>query len=147
LRRPRRDVSERSLTNRLSDRHERTKRHQGADRAGGAQPLRREGLAATSVRDIAGAAGLSDGALYRHYPSKDELVRRLFAAGFAQFAQTLERLAEGRTQARGWPAARSRRAIPTSQTSRGATPRSSTRSLPRLSVGRCGRDLRELPAA
>jgi AcrR family transcriptional regulator len=59
-----------------------------------------KGVAATSVRDIAAAVGLSDGALYRHYPSKDELVRRLFAAGFGQFAQTLERLAEDRTQAR-----------------------------------------------
>ena len=60
-----------------------------------------KGVAATSVRDIAAAVGLSDGALYRHYPSKDELVRRLFADGFGQFAETLERLAEGRTQARG----------------------------------------------
>ena len=36
-----------------------------------------KGVAATSVRDIAAAVGLSDGALYRHYPSKDELVRQM----------------------------------------------------------------------
>jgi AcrR family transcriptional regulator len=59
-----------------------------------------KGVAATSIRDIAAAVGLSDGALYRHYPSKDELVRRLFADAFTGFARSLDRLAGERTQAR-----------------------------------------------
>ena len=52
-----------------------------------------QGVDATGIRDIAEAVGLSDGALYRHFPSKDELVWRLFREGFAGFAAELERLA------------------------------------------------------
>src|SRR5262249_50423240 len=60
-----------------------------------------KGVAATGIRDIAAAVGLSDGALYRHYASKDELVRQLFAAGIAQFAGNLDRLAAGQRRTRG----------------------------------------------
>ena len=52
-----------------------------------------KGVGETSVRDIATAAGVSDGALYRHFPSKDELVRSMFAIRYAELATTLERLA------------------------------------------------------
>jgi AcrR family transcriptional regulator len=52
-----------------------------------------QGVDATGIRDIAAAAGLSDGALYRHYSSKDELVWRLFREGFEGLAEELERLA------------------------------------------------------
>jgi len=52
-----------------------------------------QGVDATGIRDIAEAVGLSDGALYRHFPSKDELVWRLFRGGFAGFAAELEHLA------------------------------------------------------
>ena len=37
-----------------------------------------KGVAETSIRDIALAVGFSDGALYRHYASKDELVWWMF---------------------------------------------------------------------
>jgi len=52
-----------------------------------------QGVDATGIRDIAQAVGLSDGALYRHYPSKDELVWQLFREGFEGLAGELERLA------------------------------------------------------
>jgi len=52
-----------------------------------------QGVDATGIRDISQAVGLSDGALYRHFRSKDELVWRLFREGFAGFAAELERLA------------------------------------------------------
>jgi AcrR family transcriptional regulator len=54
-----------------------------------------KGVAETSVRDIAAAAGVSDGALYRHFPSKDELVRALFAARYGELARVLGQLAGG----------------------------------------------------
>ena len=54
-----------------------------------------KGVDGASIRDIAQAVGLSDGALYRHYASKEELVWRLFAGGFESFASELERLAAG----------------------------------------------------
>ncbi len=38
------------------------------------------GIEGATTREIARAAGVSEGALYRHFKSKDELARRLFAA-------------------------------------------------------------------
>src|ERR1700675_3836940 len=58
-----------------------------------------QGVDATGIRDIAAAVGLSDGALYRHYRSKDELVWRLFREGFEGLAAELGRLAA--TERRG----------------------------------------------
>lgn len=60
------------------------------------------GVDASGIRDIARAVRLSDGALYRHFRSKEELVWQLFRKGFAAFAAELERLAatERRTPAR-----------------------------------------------
>ena len=37
-----------------------------------------KGIDATSVRDIAGAVGVAEGALYRHFPGKGTLSRTLF---------------------------------------------------------------------
>jgi AcrR family transcriptional regulator len=50
------------------------------------------GVAETSMRDIAAAVGVTEGALYRHCASKDDLVGRLFADNYARFAGALERL-------------------------------------------------------
>lgn len=53
-----------------------------------------KGVAETSVRDIAQAVELSEGALYRHFTSKDELVWRIFEAHYLAFAERLQALAD-----------------------------------------------------
>lgn len=58
------------------------------------------GVDATSIRDIAAAVGLSDGAMYRHYASKEELIWTLFSGAFGSFARTLEHLAAEQTGTR-----------------------------------------------
>ncbi len=47
------------------------------------------GVAATTVRDLARAAGIAEGTLYRHYESMDALVWDLFATNYAGFARRL----------------------------------------------------------
>jgi AcrR family transcriptional regulator len=37
-----------------------------------------KGIRATTIRDIAGAAGVTEGALYRHFAGKEQLARSLF---------------------------------------------------------------------
>jgi len=49
-----------------------------------------QGIAETSIRDISRAAGISQGAMYNHYASKDELARTLFLRNFAEAASALE---------------------------------------------------------
>lgn len=51
-----------------------------------------KGVDGTSVRDVAAEAGVSEGALYRHYESKDALVWALFADSFVAFARKLDAL-------------------------------------------------------
>src|SRR5215510_6962234 len=64
-----------------------------------------KGVAETTVKDIARAVGLSEGALYRHFESKDELVWKAFEKHYVDFAATLQRLAESEPTARGKVAA------------------------------------------
>jgi AcrR family transcriptional regulator len=52
-----------------------------------------KGVDATTIRDIAQAAHVAEGALYRHYTGKDDLVWRLFAQHYEAFAQRLTALA------------------------------------------------------
>jgi AcrR family transcriptional regulator len=54
-----------------------------------------KGVAETTVRDIAQAIGLSEGALYRHFTGKDELVWQLFERNYTEFAGRLGALAVG----------------------------------------------------
>jgi len=42
-----------------------------------------KGFAGTKIADIAVAAGMSQGLLYRHFASKDELFTELIASSFA----------------------------------------------------------------
>jgi AcrR family transcriptional regulator len=47
------------------------------------------GIDGTSIRMIADRAGVTEGALYRHHPGKEHLVRALFQEYFERFAQLL----------------------------------------------------------
>ena len=64
-----------------------------------------KGVAETSVRDIARAVDISEGALYRHFISKDELVWAAFERHYVEFAGRLDALAQAETTARGQLAA------------------------------------------
>jgi len=44
------------------------------------------GVDGTSIRDIAQAAGVAEGSLYRHFPSKEALAHALFVDGYAALA-------------------------------------------------------------
>jgi AcrR family transcriptional regulator len=60
----------------------------------------KKGVAETSVRDIAREVGLSEGALYRHFESKDDLVWQAFESRYVAFAQELAQLAADATSGR-----------------------------------------------
>ncbi|HVQ14724.1 MAG TPA: TetR/AcrR family transcriptional regulator [Vicinamibacterales bacterium] len=60
-----------------------------------------KGVAETTIRDIARAVDISEGALYRHFISKEELVWHLFERHYVEFAGSLWSLAEGESTARG----------------------------------------------
>jgi AcrR family transcriptional regulator len=51
-----------------------------------------KGITETTVRDIAQAAGLAEGTLYRHFESKEELAWELFHTSYTAFALELDRL-------------------------------------------------------
>jgi len=48
-----------------------------------------KGVAETTIRDIASAAGIADGTMYRNYVSKDELDWSLFSKNFIAFSREL----------------------------------------------------------
>ena len=48
-----------------------------------------QGIAETTTRDIASAARIAEGTIYRHYRSKDELASALYAKGIAEVAEEL----------------------------------------------------------
>ncbi|WP_448206915.1 TetR/AcrR family transcriptional regulator [Azospirillum sp. sgz302134] len=52
-----------------------------------------KGVKGTTVKDIARAAGVSEGALYRHWPSKEDLAADLFAAEYTAMSRTLREAA------------------------------------------------------
>ncbi len=51
-----------------------------------------KGVTETSVRDLAEAAGIAEGTLYRHYASKADLTADLFVSNYTAFAHRLTRL-------------------------------------------------------
>jgi AcrR family transcriptional regulator len=57
-------------------------------------------VAETSMRDIAAAVGVVEGALYRHFAGKDALVEHLFSASYLGFAEKLEQQAAGASDPR-----------------------------------------------
>lgn len=60
------------------------------------------GVAGASMRDIAGEVGVTEGALYRHFASKEVLARDLFVSRYGALARRIEaiRAAEPRFDAR-----------------------------------------------
>lgn len=52
------------------------------------------GVEATTIKSIAHQTGLSEGALYRHYVSKDALGQDLFTENFSAFARVLAEIRE-----------------------------------------------------
>jgi len=53
-----------------------------------------QGVAETSIRDISDAAGVSQGAMYNHFESKEELAWTLFATHFSEMGQALRSCAQ-----------------------------------------------------
>ena len=53
------------------------------------------GYDATRIRDIAQAAGVSEGALYRHFPSKEDMARELHLQAMSLFGEELIAAARG----------------------------------------------------
>ena len=53
-----------------------------------------KGVDGTSMRDIAGAVGVTEGAIYRHFASKDELARALFLTRYAALARAIDGVRE-----------------------------------------------------
>src|SRR5581483_1920880 len=53
-----------------------------------------QGVTETTIRDIAGASGLAEGAVYRHSRGKDELIHTLFQRHYLEFAAELAACAE-----------------------------------------------------
>jgi AcrR family transcriptional regulator len=54
-----------------------------------------KGITETTIRDIAEAAVIAEGTIYRHYENKDALAWELFSANFTAFARELGELQAG----------------------------------------------------
>ncbi len=51
-----------------------------------------KGVDQTTTRDIAAGAGISEGAIYRHFESKDAMVHELFSANYLRLAGEIDEL-------------------------------------------------------
>ena len=60
-----------------------------------------KGVDRTTINDIAASAGIAEGTIYRHYPSKNELIWQLFSANYGDLAWRLDKLQERATGLRG----------------------------------------------
>ena len=66
-----------------------------------ARMLRERGIAATSIADVMQAAGMKPGGFYKHFGSKEDLVRQAIGAAFEQRVATFDatRATEGEAAA------------------------------------------------
>ena len=55
-----------------------------------------KGVDRTTIGDIARAAGIAEGTIYRHYPSKEELIWQLFSQNYLRLAGELDALQASR---------------------------------------------------
>lgn len=53
------------------------------------------GIDATSMREIAQAAGVRDAAIYRHFAGKDDLAREIFVSWYGWHCRELQRIVSG----------------------------------------------------
>jgi AcrR family transcriptional regulator len=60
-----------------------------------------KGVAATTVRDLAAAADIAEGTIYRHYLSKEDLAWDLFRKHYTALAEALKSLEAAETTVRG----------------------------------------------
>ncbi len=56
-----------------------------------------QGVRATTIRDIAKGANITEGAIYRHYKSKQAMAKNLFWVNYTAFARVLRSLAATQT--------------------------------------------------
>ena len=64
-----------------------------------------KGVDATRTKEIAKAAGISEGNIYRHYESKDALARDLFITEYQRYGEAVKQIiAEARSFDEAWPA-------------------------------------------
>ena len=61
-----------------------------------AEEFREHGIVATGLADLMSAAGLTHGGFYRHFDSKDELVKEASAAALAAMINGLAAAASGK---------------------------------------------------
>jgi len=55
----------------------------------------KRGVDATSMRDIADAAGVREAAIYRYFASKDEMSREIFASWYSWYSRQLREIVRG----------------------------------------------------
>lgn len=58
----------------------------------------RGGFDATSMRDIAGEAGMLAGSMYYHFPSKNDLIAAVYERGVAEIGSAVDAALEGRQE-------------------------------------------------
>lgn len=69
-----------------------------------ARRVRTEGLAGAAVSAVMRDTGLTHGGFYKHFPSKDELLREALAAAFREIADHLAQAAQDSEPGAGWRA-------------------------------------------
>ena len=60
----------------------------------------RVGVDATSMRDVADAAGVREAAIYRHFIGKEQMAQEIFASWYGWYGQQVRQIVEGKRPAR-----------------------------------------------